>query len=653
MYNPDRKRLLNKVTEMRSELASLRRQNRRLRQIKILLEYSKKRFSRMADLLPQTYFEMDRNGNITYVNKTGMKYFGYSFNEFEKGLNVMSLITRQDRAKVRRNIEKIMRGEENIAAEYTAVRKDKNTFPIMVYSSPIYENGRVVGVRGITADITRQKEREAAIKRHQLAIEASIDGIAILDEKLKHRYINGAYSGIYGYSSRSRLMKKKWISLYPPEEKKKIENIISEYISKTGSWRGEVNGRRLDGVLVPQEISINRFKEGEPGYVCVVRDITRRKKTEEKLFRSRQLLKATVRGMPLGVLLVNKKGVFNLMEGRNLSLIGVEKEKLIGKTLDETVKEIPKITSSLKRALNGEKTAFTIKRKIFCQLQCSPIYHNDKIAGAIAVAVDISRRIQAEYKLRRLNQELTEANLRLKEIDRLKSEFLTLASHEIKTPLTGIIGFARTLLNLKLTEEQRKRYLTIIETEGKRLASLIDDFLDISKIEIGVMKFRYEDVNLNDLIIAAVNTVRASKKINFKFRLAENIPPVTADRDRIEQVMINILDNAVKHTPEGKDITVTTFEYDKEVKVSIADQGPGVSKEDREKVFDKFFKVQPEHHKTGSGLGLSIAKEIINVHQGKIWMESAPGKGCKVVFTLPKKRNPQKEKVEFAEVSAK
>jgi signal transduction histidine kinase len=232
-------------------------------------------------------------------------------------------------------------------------------------------------------------------------------------------------------------------------------------------------------------------------------------------------------------------------------------------------------------------------------------------------------------------KELEMSNKQLKELDKLKSEFVSIVSHELRTPLTSIIGFTKTLLKVKVTDEQNKKYLEIIESEGKRLTKLIEEFLDISRIESGNMEIQKEIFDLKDLIseiILEIN-LKDSKKINF-FDASEN-SLVNADKNKIKQVITNILDNAFRYTNDDGKIVVSIYNEQKFVTVSIKDEGIGIKLEEQSKIFDKFYRVRDGNTNRGSGLGLAIAKGIIDMHKGQIRVESKINEGSNFKFSLP------------------
>ncbi|MCQ3937211.1 MAG: hypothetical protein DPW18_09210 [Chloroflexi bacterium] len=258
------------------------------------------------------------------------------------------------------------------------------------------------------------------------------------------------------------------------------------------------------------------------------------------------------------------------------------------------------------------------------------------LADQIAVAIDNARSFE-------LSQQ---AVMEMREVDRLKSQFLANMSHELRTPLNSIIGFSRVILkgiDGPVTELMQQD-LTAIYNSGQHLLGLINDILDLAKIEAGKMELAFDEVNISDLANSVLSTMTGlikDKPIQMKKVIEPNLPTVRADAIRVRQVMINLLSNAAKFTEEGE-ITVTVASQlgpggQGEIVVSVTDTGPGISEADQEKLFLPFSQVDasPTRKTGGTGLGLSICQQLINMHGGRIWVESEIGKGSTFHFTLP------------------
>ena len=222
----------------------------------------------------------------------------------------------------------------------------------------------------------------------------------------------------------------------------------------------------------------------------------------------------------------------------------------------------------------------------------------------------------------------------------MESEFVSHLSHEMLSPLASIKGFASTMLaDKEMDEETRTEFLNIINDESERLALLIENLLDLSKIEYGQIKMNKKKVQILEIIQDAVSNLKPEyekKKIELKTDMPQDIPFIFCDRDMILKVMVNLLLNALKFTPEGGRVTISVEKEREKIKVKVSDTGIGIKGKNLPFVFDKFYRAErPTDKKRGTGLGLSIAKEIIKSHGGDIWAESRRGKGSTFYFRLP------------------
>ena len=230
---------------------------------------------------------------------------------------------------------------------------------------------------------------------------------------------------------------------------------------------------------------------------------------------------------------------------------------------------------------------------------------------------------------------------RLKEIDQMKTDFISHVSHELRTPLTAIKEASSMLLEGVFVNAPQKEHelLIIIKEECERLINSVNKILDLSRMEAKMMDYRFKECNLTSVIqksISKLAPIAQRKKINLELRPSPNLPLIKIDEERIGQVMENLLGNALKFTSEGGRIIVSTSLKDGFIEVSVSDTGCGIQKEDLERIFDKFERIDSGRETLkGTGLGLSIAKYIIAAHGGKIWVESKPGKGSTFSFILP------------------
>jgi signal transduction histidine kinase len=242
--------------------------------------------------------------------------------------------------------------------------------------------------------------------------------------------------------------------------------------------------------------------------------------------------------------------------------------------------------------------------------------------------------------MREKNAQLEASRLKMLELDHLKSDFVSMVSHELRTPLTSIIGFARTLRTLPLGTEQHHKYLGIIEAEGKRLAEMVEEYLDVSKIESGTFALRLAPVDVHRLVHDVAEAVRLASHVRVETRTDPTVPAVTADADRLTRVLRNLLDNAVRYTAEGTAVELATAASGDGLCFSVRDHGPGLTRHAQQRVFDRFYRgTDPITARSrGSGLGLAISRAIVEKHGGRIWVDSDPGQGATFRFWLPLQR---------------
>jgi signal transduction histidine kinase len=240
--------------------------------------------------------------------------------------------------------------------------------------------------------------------------------------------------------------------------------------------------------------------------------------------------------------------------------------------------------------------------------------------------------------LERTVADLEERNRTLVESEQVKSELVSNVSHELRTPLASVLGFSSLMVDRDLPPEETKRYLEVIRSEARRLAALLNDLLDLQRVEQEALELRNEDVDLNELLSTQVTLYSAQSDAHeLKFEPAGEPLPVRADRDRLAQVVGNLLSNAIKYSPEGGTVEVSTAQIGDEAWIWIRDQGLGIPTGHQEQIFTKFFRgdVGRQLGIAGTGLGLVLARQIVEAHGGEIGFESEAGRGSTFWLHLP------------------
>ncbi len=338
---------------------------------------------------------------------------------------------------------------------------------------------------------------------------------------------------------------------------------------------------------------------------------------------------AALQNFTEGVLLVNAAGQIVLLNRRARALLGLDAAEWVGAAATDFYRALteraalgadlaPRFENYARRAVETPGFEFALGAT-FSKTIAAQWFPLDDAGAYGALWRDVTRP-QA--------------------LEQMRNQLLATVSHELRTPLASIKGFATTLLrqDVRWDEATQREFLRIIEEESDRLEELIDNLLDMSQVEAGALRIHAEPLYLRRLVREAVEQAQRRTEAHwFVVDLPEELPRVWADPRRIRQVLSNLLENAVKYSPEGGEIAVRCEVDDANVIVSIADPGVGIPQELRERVFDPFFQVDGSSTRQmgGSGLGLAIVKGIIAAHHGAIWVEAAPEHGSIFRFTLP------------------
>ncbi|MBN1872126.1 MAG: PAS domain-containing protein [Candidatus Omnitrophica bacterium] len=352
-------------------------------------------------------------------------------------------------------------------------------------------------------------------------------------------------------------------------------------------------------------------------------------KKYKKILANKKETEAVIRSIAEGLVVVDAKGKVVMMNPAAEKLLGVQRKDKIGKPILENLKR-EQLVSLVKEnpEKGGDKEIELVSKEDDTKriLRSSSAVIEDEggqTVGMVSVLTDITKQ---------------------KEIDQLKSNFVSNITHELRTPLVAVQKSITLLLsrNAGQISDTQEHFLSAADRNLKRLSILIDDLLDLSKIEAGKLKLKYELASVGKIIddtIENLFTWAKTKSISVVKKVSEALPEVNMDADRILQVMNNLVGNAIKFTPENGTITIEAklLEDKEELEVSVADTGIGITQEDMEKIFDRFYQAGERTLTdiSGTGIGLSISKEIVELHGGRIRVESNESVGAKFIFTIP------------------
>ncbi len=349
--------------------------------------------------------------------------------------------------------------------------------------------------------------------------------------------------------------------------------------------------------------------------------------------RRRATLDGVMGSMVDGLILVDRRDRIVYANPRAKELLGVPSLDAVGHTIQD---------------LDGEIDARVVEpENTICQLRATLVESQTTPTVEFTLTTASPRTVQVRLfaihdagggslGLGILIRDIT----REKELDEMKSQLLSTVSHELRTPLASIKGFATTLLrdDVDWDEQSRREFLAIIDEESDRLTELIGNLLDMARIEAGTLRVEAEHTDLRPIILETVAEFRMMTRAHeIEVNLPPVLPAVMADPRRARQILRNLVENAIKYSPDGGPITVRALARSDDVQTSVTDRGIGIEEQQLEHIFDRFYQVDNASTRKvgGSGLGLSICKAIIEAHDGNIWVESQPGAGSTFHFTLP------------------
>lgn len=857
------------------------------RKIESALKQSEENFRLLAENARDFILVHDLQGKITYANPMAYEFIGYSEEEVQT-MTLMDFIPPEQFNEMFERFDKRAEGyKKHFLYEVTIIKKNGERSHVEISSSPIERAGHTTSILLVVRDISERKEFLKQLELTNSAMESSIDGIAILNDEEEYIYVNNAHAEIYGYDSPKELIGKTWELLYAPDELKRFKETIMQELFEKGEWHGDAVGKKKDGSLFDQEISLTTFSDS--GLVCIVRDISDRIQNQKRIQHNEELLQETGRlariggwevdliknklfwtkitkeihevdddyepsldtafdfflpdskerlrksfeesaetGKPYDLELefitfkgnhiwtrtigkpalengkcigikgvfqditnrknyektikeselkyrqlvenindlvweVDENDVYTFINSRSQEYLGLKPEDVIGKKCSDFLKssekdryeyffdelflsrksythsiftyiksdgtesiwessgqpryneknkfigfrgisrditDRKKAQDALKQSeeINKALTQATLEGIVFLLdgyiIECNDAmmkllgYTYDELIGKFAIEfiAPESKKLVKEnmlsgyklpyealvvrkdgsklwaefhgkqqiYKEKKIRvtavRDITErkeaetALLRAKEkaeqSDALKSAFLANMSHEIRSPMNAIIGFARLLQDPDINDDERKEFTNIINNKSKQLLALINDIIDISKIESGIIDINYRHFNLNELL----RDVRSDflqdtkeKHIELKLNtpLSDSKANINFDPARLKQIIINLTSNAIKFTEKGS-VTIGYEIKKNKLKIYVEDTGIGIDEKYHKLIFERFRQIDNSYTKLygGTGLGLTIVRELIGFLDGKIKLESEVGKGSIFIVKL-------------------
>jgi len=615
------------------------------------------------------------DGKITDWNPGAERMFGHSREEV-LGRRLDFLFAPENSTELLQTIIREVQDNGIWSGEIRAVRKDGSEVVCSARMTALRsEKGDITAYVSIIRDITERKRAEQAVQNAREYAESIVgtvhEPLLVLDADLRVISANRSFCQTFKVS----LEETQGQFIYDMGNRQwdipRLRELLEQILPKNTTFEDfemehdfATIGRRI---MLLNARRIYREANKTQMVLLAIEDITERKQAEEALKKSEEHLRNVLDGLGPYMLvgLMTPDGTLIEANRPALEIAGLKPEDVLGKPYEETywwsysepVKQ--QLRDAIRRATRGEPCRYDVavrvgeNRFITIDFCLHPLVdETGRIIYLVPSAVDITERKRAEKALRKAHdeleakvaertEELAQANIQLKEMDRLKSEFLATMSHELRTPLNSIIGFTGIILQGipgDLNKEQRKQ-LSMVNNSAKHLLGLINDILDISRIESGKMELSAEKFKIQDVVSEVAQSLSpmiSQKSLRLITEIPDETPEIYSDRKKVLQILLNLVNNAVKFTEAGEIRIDCKFDNDN-LEVSVSDTGVGIKKKDMKLLFEAFRQIDGTARRRyqGAGLGLYLCQKLVTLLGGNIWAESEYGRGSKFTFTIP------------------
>ncbi|MBI2860849.1 MAG: PAS domain S-box protein [Chloroflexi bacterium] len=597
---------------------------------------------KIAQTAPYLLFVNDlQTGSNIYIGPRVREILGYTESQVRQmGASFLeTLVHPDDIDALRHGMTRLLESKEGeiIEQEYRLRRSDGRWAWVLSRDTVFLRdgNGRPLQSLGAALDITGRNEAEAQVRYQSMLVKATTDAIISTEMSPQGQFLvrtwNKAAETIYGWRA-DEVIGKVAIDALQAELPQDLtrEEARRQFFEK-GFWSGELVARRKDGrqiIVVTSQTALRDSQGRITGIVGIHHDVTELRQAQTAAEESQKRLQHLIQCNIIGVALGDLEG--NVIDANDafLHITGHDHADLAAGRINWR-----SITPQEYRAAD-EVARRKVRDSGYCSLYEKEYITKDGRRVPVLVASCRWQDAGSRDLVGGFVVDITEQKM----AEKLKDDFISMVSHEIKTPLTIVMGAVYTLMTVGLSQHESEQLLKDAASGAEALSAMVENLLDLSRLQANRLTLRLEEVRLQQVARSVVEKLKNRSAIH---RLKTNIPPrlgpVSADRFRVERILHNLIDNAIKFSPQGGEIIISARRRGASVVVSVSDQGVGMTQEQQSHLFGSFYKPAFESTKIvpGIGLGLALCHRLVEAHGGRIWVESRPGQGSTFSFTLP------------------
>ncbi|AKB79631.1 Two component system histidine kinase [Methanosarcina horonobensis HB-1 = JCM 15518] len=626
------------------------RRDGRWKSLRVKQENPDKKFKTLLESSSDSILIHDMKGRVLEANHVACEIFGYTRSKM-LGKHIKDLRTNIHLTEFGQQIEKLKQTGYFIF-EMDSLRRDGTVVPQEINNRLIEYDGETA-VLSIGRDISERRKNEEALRaserKYRTLFEEFPGGIAQFDTEGVITLCNESFVNLSGSREKEKISFSLLNLLEGKNPKKSITCLPEVPVHYDLKYIfSEKNGRTPVAITYKPLISENFELVGG---IVLVEDLTEVKRLETVRLQQTESLRKLVDSIPVPAFCKDRNGIYIACNKGFETLVRMKKEEILGKSIHNFIS--PKIAEK-HHAMDIELVKHKrtqvyeaslkfadglVHQVMFSKFVFSGVNEEDSVL--LGIMIDITERKQAEEKM-------LQAKMAAETANRAKTTFIVNMSHELRTPLNAVIGFSDLLLSETFgpLNEKQKRYAENISKSGNHLLDVINDVLDISRLELGNIELYYETVDIPAVIEEVqrvLSSLSAGKNIRIEYKVEKGLKTIIVDKVKFKQILYNLLNNAIKFSSEGGKVNISAELKEDIVEISVKDEGIGINEADYERVFHPFVQIDESISRKhgGVGLGLALVKRFVELHGGKVWVKASPGKGSTFTFRIPKRPESQ------------